>query len=122
MSKIRSKNTSAELLVFKELRKMGVYFQKHYNRVRGTPDIALPKKKRAVFIDGDFWHGWQYNRKKQRLPKVYWRDKIETNIRRDKRNRKALKKQGWDVLRVWEHQLKNDQPFYLEKIRKFLLR
>jgi len=57
MSRIRAKNTTAELIVFKDLRKRGIYFQKHYARIVGTPDIALPRKKLAVFIDGDFWHG-----------------------------------------------------------------
>ena len=54
MSKIHARNTKAEVLVFRELRKRGLYFQKHYKRVKGSPDVALPRKKRAVFIDGDF--------------------------------------------------------------------
>ena len=57
MSKIRSSNTKIELAVFKRLKKRGIYFQKHYKKAPGTPDIALPRKKKAVFIDGDFWHG-----------------------------------------------------------------
>lgn len=66
MSKIRGKNTKAELVVFRYLRKEGVYFQKHYKRALGSPDIALPLKKRAVFIDGDFWHGKTIDRVMER--------------------------------------------------------
>ena len=69
MSKIRSKNTKAELIVFRELRKRKIHFQKHYKKVVGSPDIAIPRKKIAIFIDGDFWHGRNFQRDKNRLPK-----------------------------------------------------
>jgi DNA mismatch endonuclease (patch repair protein) len=105
MSKIRSKNTKAEVLVFRELRRLGIYFQKHYKRAPGSPDIALPRKKIAVFIDGDFWHGYRFDKKKSRLPKKYWRAKIEGNIKRDRKNSLLLRKAGWKVLRVWEHEI-----------------
>lgn len=105
MSKIRSKNTQIERIVFKELRKKKIYFKKHYNRVVGNPDIALPRKKKAIFIDGDFWHGYKFDKKKSRLPKVYWLEKIQSNIKRDKLKIKNLKKLGWSVLRIWEHEL-----------------
>ncbi len=106
MSHIKSKNTKAEMLVFKELRRRGIYFQKHYKKAPGSPDIALPRKKIAVFIDGDFWHGYRFSRYRDRLPKEYWREKIENNIRRDKKNKRILRKCGWKVMRVWEHELK----------------
>lgn len=102
MSKIRSKNTKAELVVFRELRKRKIYFQKHYKKAAGSPDIAIPRKKIAIFIDGDFWHGRNFRRDKSRLPKKYWRNKIEMNIARDKKNRATLEKQGWKILRIWE--------------------
>jgi DNA mismatch endonuclease Vsr len=57
MAKIRSKNTKSEVLVFNYLRKNKIYFRKHYDKVLGKPDNALLRKKKAVFIDGDFWHG-----------------------------------------------------------------
>ena len=120
MSKIRSKNTKAEIVVFRELRKRKIYFQKHYKRVAGCPDIALPRKKKAVFIDGDFWHGYQFSENKERLPKKYWQDKIEGNIRRDKYNRSKLKKEGWAVLRVWEHEVLKNLEETLNKIVDFI--
>lgn len=120
MSKISSKNTKAELVVFRELRKRKIYFQKHYKKCAGCPDIAIPHKKIAVFIDGDFWHGKNFNKNKNRLPKKYWQSKIEINIVRDRKNRAKLKRRGWRVLRVWEHEIKNDFKQSVEKIEKFL--
>lgn len=121
MSHIRSKNTKAEIIVFKELNRRGVYFQKHYKKAAGSPDIALPRKKIAIFIDGDFWHGYRFNSFKDRLPKKYWLEKIESNIKRDKRNRRLLRKDGWRVLRVWEHELKKNKiDSTIHKIIMFL--
>jgi len=120
MSNIRSKNTKAELLVFRELRRRGIYFQKHYKKVKGIPDIALPRKKRAVFIDGDFWHGYRYNKGKSRLPKKYWRAKIEGNMDRDRKDRAKLKREGWRVLRVWEHEIEKNFDETISKIKNHL--
>lgn len=120
MSKIRSEGTQAELAVFKELRKRKVYFQKHYKGVAGKPDIALPRNKKAVFIDGDFWHGYRFSKIKNRLPKKYWLGKIESNIARDKRNRAALKRAGWEVLRVWEHEVDKNLSKVADKIQSFI--
>jgi DNA mismatch endonuclease, patch repair protein len=120
MSKIRSKNTKAEVIVFRELRRRRIYFQKHYNRAEGCPDIALPRKKKAVFIDGDFWHGYQFSKNKKRLPKKYWQDKIENNIKRDRDNRLKLKEAGWHVLRVWEHEVLKNFDETMAKIVNFL--
>lgn len=120
MSKIRSKNTVAEMLVFKELQKRKIYFQKHYKRAVGNPDVALPCKKRAVFIDGDFWHGYQFLKQRKRLPKKYWQAKIEDNIKRDRRIRAKLKRDGWQILKIWEHELSKNFDKTIEKIIAFL--
>jgi len=120
MSNIRSKNTKAEILVFRELRRRGVYFQKHYKKAKGNPDIALPRKKKAVFIDGDFWHGRNFKKTKDRLPKKYWRAKIEGNIKRDRKNRTKLRKEGWQVLRIWEHEVIKKFNSTIDKIINFL--
>jgi len=120
MSKIRSQNTKAELAVFRELRRRGIYFQKHYKKAAGSPDIALPRKKKVVFIDGDFWHGYQFSKLKKRLPKKYWIAKIERNIKRDRTNRNKLRKDGWEVLQVWEHEVQKNFEKTVEKIIFFL--
>jgi len=123
MSKIRGRNTSIEKIVFSQLRREKIYFQKHY-RPRTwktfTIDIALPRKKIAVFIDGDFWHGYNFSKRKNKLPKKYWQNKIEENIIRDKHHRAQLKGEGWKVLRVWEHEVIKNLNATMIKIIIFL--
>jgi len=107
MSRIRSKDTQAEKIVFRYLRQQKIYFQKHYSRAAGKPDVALPRKKKAVFIDGDFWHGRTYEKVlKNRPPGDYWVLKIARNMERDKQQRQQLAEQGWSVLVIWEEDLK----------------
>lgn len=120
MSKIRSRDTSIEKIIFRELRKRKIYFQRYYSKAIGNPDIALTKKKKAVFIDGDFWHGYRFSKIKNRLPKKYWQAKIESNIKRDKKNRAKLKREGWKVLRIWEHEIKKNLDGVMKKITHFL--
>ena len=120
MSKIRSKNTKAEILIFRELRKRRVYFQKHYRRAIGNPDLSLPRERKAVFIDGDFWHGYQFSKQKKKLPTKFWLPKIEENIKRDRRNRSKLRREGWRVLRIWEHEVQKQFDQTIEKIIAFL--
>jgi DNA mismatch endonuclease (patch repair protein) len=121
MSLIKPKGTKPEVLVFRYLRKNKIYFQKHYKRVVGSPDVAVPSKKLAVFIDGDFWHGWKFAQRRHKLPKVYWRAKIEANIRRDKKTFATLRRKGWRVMRVWEHDLvQKKRGHTLNKVTGFL--
>ena len=123
MSLIRAKNTQAERLVFSHLRSKGIYFQKHYKGVVGCPDIALPKKKKAVFIDGDFWHGRDFDRvRKGRKNNDYWVEKIRSNMDRDKKQRSSLRRSGWSIVRIWESELKRlkTRPSRLLKVEKFL--
>jgi DNA mismatch endonuclease, patch repair protein len=123
MSKIRSKDTVVEKIVFQYLRKQKIYFQQHYSRAHGKPDIALPRKKKAVFIDGDFWHGRDHKRLLRTRPKGdYWIKKIRYNMDRDKLNRAKLAKDGWVILAVWETDIKRKrtQPAELEEIAEFL--
>jgi len=120
MSKIRSKETKIEVKVFKELKKRKIYFQKHYGKVFGSPDIALPRKKKAVFIDGDFWHGYELEQLKERLPKDYWIGKIEKNVTRDTRISEQLNNNGWKVLRIWEHELIDNFLETIDRIINFL--
>ncbi|MFA6383504.1 MAG: very short patch repair endonuclease [Parcubacteria group bacterium] len=120
MSSIRSENTGIEKVIFREIRKRGIYFQKHYNKATGNPDITLPRKKIAIFIDGDFWHGYNFAKNKKRLPKKYWLKKIENNIKRDRKNRAKLRREGWKVLRIWEHEIKKNLENAVDKIIKYL--
>lgn len=116
MASVKGKNTSIELVVFRELRKLGMSFRKHYRRAAGTPDVAFPRLKVAVFIDGDFWHGYRYPVWRKKIKSKFWRDKIETNRARDRRNFAILRKNGWKVIRIWEHEIKEDVQKVLSKI------
>lgn len=123
MALIKSKNSKAELLTFRYLRTKKIYFQKHYKRALGTPDLALPRKKKAIFIDGDFWHGRKLaNLVESRGIDDYWTQKILNNIDRDKRQRKELRKQGWELLIIWESDInrKRSRDTILGKIENFL--
>lgn len=123
MQAVKSKNSKAELIVFGYLAIEKVYFQKHYKRALGSPDIALPRKKRAVFIDGEFWHGKTIDRVMERGPDDYWTKKILRNMERDQEQEKLLAEAGWKILRVWEKDLlrKKSQPETLSRIKEFLL-
>lgn len=105
MSRIKSKNSKTEKEVFSFLRKNKAYFQKHSRKIFGCPDISIPSRKIAVFIDSDFWHGWQYPKWKHKITSPFWRKKLESNRRRDKLVTRRLRKEGYRVLRVWTHQL-----------------
>lgn len=121
MSQIKGKNTKPEMVVYRYLRKEKVYFQKHYTKALGSPDIALPRKKKAVFIDGEFWHGYTLEKRKDQLP-IYWAEKIIRNVKRDRKYRTQLKYEGWEVLRIWEHELnKQHRADTLLKIKEFLI-
>lgn len=123
MSCIRSKETVAEKIVFKELRRRKIYFQKHYKSAPGKPDIALPRKKKAVFIDGDFWHGRDFSRvANSREPDDFWVKKLARNMDRDKKQQEELARNGWLVLRVWESDIKRKRTCdaEIDKIADFL--
>lgn len=109
MSRIRSKNTKPEELVRKYLFSQGFRYRKNDKRLPGKPDIVLPKYKTVIFVNGCFWHmheGCKYFV----LPKSnseFWEDKITKNKARDEMNTSLLKQQGWNVITVWECELKS---------------
>jgi len=117
MSRIKSKNTSPELIVFAGLKKKGVYFAKHVRKLPGQPDIVFRKAMLAVFIDGDFWHGWRFPLWQHKLSEK-WRNKIAATRERDRRNFRRLRRMGWKVLRIWEHQIERSPERCVEYILK----
>lgn len=103
MSRIRSKNTTSELVVRSLLHQLGYRFRLHRKDLPGRPDIVLPRHRKIVFVHGCFWHG--HTCKLGSKPKTnvsYWQTKIRTNRARDARNREELMGQGWTVLELWE--------------------
>jgi DNA mismatch endonuclease (patch repair protein) len=115
MSRVKTKDGPLEVTVRSALWKQGYRFRKHIKSLPGSPDIVFTKQKVAVFIDGDFWHGYDFDSWKHKL-KEFWRNKIETNIARDQRNFEALREMGWTPVRVWGNEVKKDLPKVLERI------
>ena len=117
MSRIRSRDTGIEKKTAQLLRKNKLHYRR-FPKVFGSPDFAVEKKV-MVFCDGDFWHGYQYNRKKK-PPKKFWRDKIERNMERDRKVTRRLRADGWSVVRLWEHDIEKRPESCIRKIRKSL--
>jgi DNA mismatch endonuclease (patch repair protein) len=107
MSLVKLKDGSLEKAIQSELRRRGYRFRKHVKTLPGTPDVVFGKRKVAVFIDGDFWHGYRFSVWEAKLA-PFWRDKIRTNRVRDRRNFAKLRRMGWKVIRIWQHQIKAD--------------
>lgn len=107
MASVRSSETLPERLLRSHLHRRGWRFRKNVRGLHGCPDIVFSKCRVAVFVDGDFWHGYRFDAWKAKLP-AYWQDKIERNRRRDRRNSARLRRDGWTVVRVWEHLVMRD--------------
>lgn len=108
MSRIAGKDTKPEELVRKYLFSKGFRYRKNVRKLPGTPDLVLPKYRTVIFVNGCFWHGhegckyfvWPKNNAE------FWRQKIKTNISRDQRKEAQLRDRGWNVLIVWECELR----------------
>ena len=88
-----------------------------YPKMYGNPDFVLASQRIVIFCDGDFWHGYKYHEKKKPRRK-YWKDKIENNMKRDKKISKRLRRDGWSVLRFWEHDIKKRAKYCTNKIER----
>jgi len=115
MSRIRGTNTKIDLKMKKMLSDSGNKWEM-YPKMYGNPDFAHKRKKIVIFCDGDFWHGYKYDEKKKPAKK-FWRDKIENNMRRDKRYTRRLRRDGWSVLRIWEHDIQKNPEKCMGKIK-----
>jgi DNA mismatch endonuclease (patch repair protein) len=110
MQNIRSKGTKPELILMSELKKLKIYFATHAKNIIGKPDIVFRRKKIAVFVDSDFWHGHKTRFVMPKTNKDYWAKKIANNKKRDREVNKTLKTTDWRVIRLWEYDiLKNPQ-------------
>ena len=117
MSRIRSRDTKIEKKMAHLLRKNKIRYRR-FPKVFGSPDFVVEKKV-MVFCDGDFWHGYQYDKKKK-LPKKFWRDKIERNMERDRKVSRTLRRDGWSVIRIWEHDIEKRPAACLRRIKKII--
>jgi DNA mismatch endonuclease (patch repair protein) len=127
-SRIKSNNsrsdTKPELLLRSELWRRGLRFRKNVRTLPGKPDIVFNKAKIAIFCDGDFWHGRNWDSRKTKLASgtnpEYWIAKITANIERDKRNTNLLEELGWYVIRVWEGDIKKNSKSIAGNIEKIV--
>lgn len=110
MSNIKSKDTSIELLLRKALWKKGIRYRKNYKKIPGTPDIAITQYKIAIFCDGEFFHGKDWEVLRPKLEKGsnpdFWIKKIGKNIEHDNEINKELNFLGWTVIRFWGNDIK----------------
>lgn len=123
MSRVRSKDSKAEMLLRRRLHALGLRYRLHASDVAGKPDILLRKSQIAVFVDGDFWHGnaWRL----RGLPSLealfptrtdWWVAKIQRNMERDREVTTRLEREGWCVLRFWESTVLDDPDAVASKI------
>jgi DNA mismatch endonuclease (patch repair protein) len=117
MSRIRSKDTTPELTIRRLVHGRGLRFRKHKDGLPGRPDLVFAAAKVVVFVDGDFWHGWRFPAWRDKLGD-YWKEKIARNRRRDRRNCQTLRRAGWLVIRIWEHEVKSDAEACVDRIEQ----
>ena len=118
MQAIRSKDTTIELRMRKALWQCGVRYRKNYKKLVGKPDIAITKYRIAVFCDSDYWHGYDWENRNQRIKsnRDYWVPKIERNMKRDREVTATLQEEGWLVLRFWEWQIRKQLDECVEEV------
>lgn len=122
MRKIKGIDTTPEITLRKMLWNLGYRYRKNYSKLPGKPDIVFTKQKVAVFIDGEFWHGYEWEKKKTRITsnRDYWIKKIEANIVRDTKNTEYLVKLGWKVIRYWTREIIKQPDVCVQHIVKIL--
>ena len=129
MRAVRSRATAVERFMAGELHRLGYTFEANVSDLPGKPDFVFPRKKLAVFVDGDYWHGRQW--KLRRFTSLerqfrsinnskYWVAKIRSNVQRDRRVDRQLRSLGWHVVRIWESDWKRDAARCLSRVQRFL--
>lgn len=122
MSKIRGKNTKPELLFRKALWSKGIRYRVNSKKLPGKPDVSIQKYKLAIFIDGEFWHGYNWNERKETINtnRRFWIPKIERNIQRDGEVNQQLADMDYTVFRFWEQEVKKELDKCINDILVFL--
>ena len=110
MSQVKNKDSKIEIMLRKELWKRNMRYRKNVKKIYGNPDIVYISKKIAVFVDSEFWHGYDWENRKNdfKSNKAFWIPKIEKNIQRDYEVTNKLQKDGWIVLRFWGNEIKKN--------------
>ncbi|MFX0555967.1 very short patch repair endonuclease [Maribacter sp. CXY002] len=123
MSKIKGRNTKPELVFRKALYASGYRYRIDYKKLIGKPDIVLIKYKTIIFIDGEFWHGYNWDERKPKIKtnREFWIAKIERNMQRDTEVNQKLNELGYTVFRFWESDIKKSLDFCIQKVITHLL-
>lgn len=122
MSRIRGRDTKPELLVRSVVHRMGFRFRLHRKDLPGKPDLILPKHRKIIFVHGCYWHmhRCRYGRVVPKTNTEFWQQKRQGNVRRDRRNLKQLRKDGWQILVVWECWTRHPEERLLPRLESFL--
>ena len=122
MQSNKSKGTKPELVLAKAMWALGLRYRKNSGSIFGKPDFSFKKYKVAVFVDGEFWHGKDWERKKAEIKgnREFWITKIERNIRRDMEVTGRLKAEGWTVLRFWSNDVVKNTTYCAEKVKEIV--
>ena len=123
MQAIKSKDTTIELALRKALWGKGIRYRKNYKMLIGKPDIAITKYKLAVFCDSEYWHGYDWENRNQRIKsnREYWIPKIERNMARDEEINATLEAEGWTVIRFWERQIRKELDKCVDEVMKIII-
>lgn len=120
---MKLKGGKAETLLAKALWQRGYRYRKNDKRLPGSPDIAILRHRIAVFVDGEFWHGkdWQTRKVRLKRNRAYWIEKIEENIARDIRNDRRLREVGWAPIHFWEKDVLRHPSSCVEEVEALIL-
>lgn len=124
MQAVKNKDSQIELMLRKELWNRGLRYRKNSNKIFGHPDIVFIGKKVAVFCDSEFWHGYNWEKRKKdfKSRQEFWIPKIERNIQRDIEVNEHLRSEGWTVIRFWGKEIKNNTGHCADVIEKAVKR
>lgn len=123
MQAIKSKDTTIELALRKALWGKGIRYRKNYKMLIGKPDIAITKYKLAVFCDSEYWHGYDWENRNQRIKsnREYWIPKIARNMARDEEINATLEAEGWTVIRFWKRQIRKELDKCVDEVMKIII-
>ncbi|MBD1435174.1 very short patch repair endonuclease [Sphingobacterium sp. DN00404] len=122
MSRIKGKNSKPEMILRRALWAKNIRFRLHDKSLPGSPDIVIKKYKLAIFVDGEFWHGFEWKKRHAQIKsnRLFWIPKIERNMQKDGLANRALRNMGYTVFRFWSQDILKDLPKVLNQIELFL--
>ncbi len=116
MSRVKSANTTTEIRLRKALWAAGLRYRLRY-KLPWKPDLVFVSARLVVFVDGCFWHGCPVHAKKPKTNERFWDTKLRENVERDQRANGQLRRMGWNVLRLWQHDIENDLDGTVRRVR-----